>query len=177
MKSVSSFSSIDDWAIFLSCQFEEFLLFGTCLGVQYFVYFLLLQFAFLALTMHLFCFQFYFPGRRKQRRRRKPRSVWVRKWLSDKRRQRYCQYSTLLNKLKSKDEKTFFNYTRLPRGLYNEVLQRIEGMLEKKNTRYRKSLPPGLKLPISLRHLACWDSYPNLSYNFRVPPNTITLIA
>ena len=75
-----------------------------------------------------------FQGGGKQRWRRKPRSVWVRKWLSDKRRQRYGHYSTLLNELKTEVEKAFFNYTRLPRGLYNEVLQRIEGRIEKKDT-------------------------------------------
>ena len=30
------------------------------------------------------------------------------------------------NKLKTEDEKAFLNYTGLPRGLYNEVLQRIK---------------------------------------------------
>ncbi|KAI4814473.1 hypothetical protein KUCAC02_003666, partial [Chaenocephalus aceratus] len=93
-------------------------------------------------------------GRGKPRRRREPRSVWVRKWLSEKRRERYGHYSTLLNELKTEDEKAFFNYTRLPRGLYDEVLRRVEGRIEKKDTWYRKSLPPGLKLSITLRHLA-----------------------
>ena len=130
----------------------------------------------IALTMHLFCFAFYFPGRGKQRRRRKPRSVWVRKLLSDKRRQRYGHYSTLSNELKTEDENAFFNYTRLPRGRHNEVMRRIESWIQKKGTWYRKSLPPGIKLSVTLRHLACEDSYPSLSYNFRVPPNTICLI-
>ncbi|XP_034093370.1 uncharacterized protein LOC117560564 [Gymnodraco acuticeps] len=115
-------------------------------------------------------------GRGKPRRRRKPRSMWVRKWLSEKRRERYGHYSTLLNELKTEDEKAFFNYTILPRGLYDEVLRRVEGRIEKKDTWYRKSLPPGLKLSITLRHLACDDNYPSLSYNFRVAPNTISLI-
>ncbi|XP_071058858.1 uncharacterized protein [Pseudochaenichthys georgianus] len=115
-------------------------------------------------------------GSGKPRRRRKPRSVWVRKWLSEKRRERYGHYSTLLNELKTEDEKAFFNYTRLPRGLYDEVLRRVEGRIEKKDTWYRKSLPPGLKLSITLRHLASGDNYPSLSYNFRVAPNTISLI-
>ncbi|KAI4825801.1 hypothetical protein KUCAC02_021468 [Chaenocephalus aceratus] len=86
--------------------------------------------------------------------RGKARSVWVRRWLSEKRRERYGHYSTLLNELKTEDEKAFFNYTRLPRGLYDEVLRRVEGRIEKKDTWYRKSLPPGLKLSITLRHLA-----------------------
>ena len=61
----------------------------------------------------------------------KPRSVRVRKWLSDKRKQRYGHYSTLLNELKT-DEKAFFIYTRLPRHVYNEVLQRKEGRIERR---------------------------------------------
>ncbi|KAI4799508.1 hypothetical protein KUCAC02_016884 [Chaenocephalus aceratus] len=92
------------------------------------------------------------------------------------RRERYGHYSTLLNELKTEDEKAFFNYTRRPRGLYDEVLRRVEGRIEKKDTWYRKSLPPGLKLSITLRHLACSDNYPSLSYNFRVAPNTVSLI-
>ncbi|CAC5377896.1 ANPRA [Mytilus coruscus] len=57
--------------------------------------------------------------REKLRQRRKPRSMLVRKWLSDKR-----HFSTLLKELKTKYEKAFYNYTRLPRGVYNEVLRR-----------------------------------------------------
>ncbi len=54
---------------------------------------------------------FIFQGRGKPRRRRKPRSMWVRKWLSDKRRERYGHYSTLLNELKTEDEKAFYKNT------------------------------------------------------------------
>ena len=75
-----------------------------------------------------------FQGRGKPRRRRKQRSMWVRKWLSDERRERYGHYTTLLNELKTEDEKAFFNYTRLPRGLYDEVMRRIEGRIQKKDT-------------------------------------------
>ena len=84
--------------------------------------------------------------------------------------------ATLLSEMTTDDENAFFNYTRFPRGLYNDVLQRKEGRIEKKDTWYRKSFLPGLKLSITLRHLVCGDSYPSLSYNFRVPPNTISLI-
>jgi hypothetical protein len=65
--------------------------------------------------------------------------MWVRKWLSDKKRKRYGHYSTLLTELRTEDGKAFYNYTRLPRGLYDEVLRRVEGRIEKKVTWYRKS--------------------------------------
>jgi hypothetical protein len=92
--------------------------------------------------------------------------MWVRKWLSDKKRERNGHYSTLLTELRTEDGKAFYTYTKLPRGLYDEVLRRVEGRIEKKDTWYRKSLPPSLKLSITLRHLACGDNYPSLSYNF-----------
>ena len=107
----------------------------------------------------------------KARRKRKPMSMWARQWLSEQRREKYGHYSTLLQELRTED-----NYTRLPRALYDELLQRIEGRIKKKDTWYRKSLRPSLKLSITLRHLACGDSYRSLSYNSRVAPNTISMI-
>jgi len=112
----------------------------------------------------------------KARQKRKPRSMWVRQWWSEQRREKYVHYSTLLKELRTEDETSFYNYTRLPRALYDELLHRIEGKIKKKDTWYRKSLRPSLKLSITLRHLACGDSYWSLSYYFRVAPNTISLI-
>ena len=125
--------------------------------------------------MYYFVLLVIFQNTGKPRRRRKQRSVWVRKGLSVKHRERYGHYTTLLNELKAEDEKAFYNYTRLPKGLYDQVLKRVEGRIKKKDTWYRKCLPPGIKLSITLRHLACGDNYPSLSYNFRVAPNTISL--
>jgi hypothetical protein len=48
--------------------------------------------------------------------------MWVRKWLSDKKRERNGPYSTLLTELRTEDGRAFYNYTRLPRGLYDKVL-------------------------------------------------------
>ena len=38
----------------------------------------------------------------------------------------------------------------------------------------KKSLEPGLKLAITLRHLAAGDKYPTLQFSFRVARNTIS---
>jgi hypothetical protein len=46
--------------------------------------------------------------------------MWLRKWLSDKKEN---AMATLLNELRTEDEKAFYNYTRLPRGLYDGVLR------------------------------------------------------
>jgi len=101
--------------------------------------------------------------------------MWVRQWLSEQRREMYGNYSTPLKELRTEDATSFYNYTRLPRVFYDKLLQRVECRI-KKDTWYRKSLRPSLKLSITIRHLACGDSYRSLSYNFRVAPNTISLI-
>jgi hypothetical protein len=56
--------------------------------------------------------------------------MWVRKWLSDKKRERYGHYSTLLTELRTEDGKAFYTYTRLPRGLYDDDMNHeLEAML------------------------------------------------
>ena len=43
----------------------------------------------------------------------------VRNWLSYKRRERYGHYKTPLKELNEEDPHAFFNYTKLPKGLYD----------------------------------------------------------
>ena len=55
---------------------------------------------------------------RRRRRRRRPRSCWVRPWLSEDRRRQLGHYSTLLNReLRCEDVSTYTNYLRMPPDL------------------------------------------------------------
>ena len=111
-------------------------------------------------------------GERERRIRR--RSCWVRPWLSADRRHQLGHYSQLLNReLRCEDVCTYSNYVRMPPDLFDEVLGRITPGIEKKSTRLREPLSPGLRLALTLRHLATGDKYPSLSYAFRCSRSSI----
>ena len=57
------FSFVEQFFCLISLR--DFSLLEHALEFSILLYFLLLQFACLALTKHLFCFAFYFPGREK----------------------------------------------------------------------------------------------------------------
>ena len=56
----------------------------------------------------------------------------------------------------------------------DELLNRVGPRIQKNNTLWRKSLEPGLKLAITLRHLAARAKYTTLQFGFRVGRNTIS---
>ena len=104
-------------------------------------------------------------GRRRRRRVRRSRSMWVREWLSEDRRQQLGHYSTFLTReLPTEDVNAFQNYLRMPQELFDEILERVTPAIERQDTKFRSALPPGLKLSLTLRHLATGDNYS--SYTF-----------
>lgn len=59
-------------------------------------------------------------------------------------------YNTIFNEIKSDDTK-FFNYMRMSKTSFYELLHILENDLLKKNTWMRNSIPPEEKLVITLR--------------------------
>ena len=114
-------------------------------------------------------------GQPQRVRRTVLRPVWVRPGITEEKRHSLGQFSSLLDThLRFEDPVTFQNYTRLPPHLFDEVLQRVTPAIERGITNYRQPLSPGLKLAVTLRHLATGDSYRSLAYAFRCGVSSIS---
>ena len=62
--------------------------------------------------------------------------------------------------LRMEDQQSFFNFLKMPPQLFDKLLNRVGPRCHKMDTHYRKPLEPGLKLAITIWHLASGDKYP-----------------
>ena len=110
--------------------------------------------------------------RRRRRRRRAPR-WWVRPWLTPARRLEYSHYNRLMQVLRVEDGNAFANYVRLPSHMFDDLLNRISPVIQRRDTHVRSALNAGMKQAMTLRHLATGDRYHHLQYDFRCDCSTV----
>ena len=111
---------------------------------------------------------------RQRRRRKRARKVWTRAWIL--RRKQFGLYDHLMVELRNEDQTEFCNFMRMPPEMFDEILIRISHIITKKRTWYREPIEPGLKLAITLRHLASGTKFASLKFGWRVPANTQSII-
>ncbi|CAG2206516.1 unnamed protein product [Mytilus edulis] len=99
----------------------------------------------------------------ERRRRRRQRRWWTRPWLSPERRCSFGLYDQLMTELRREDRQSFVHFLRMPTEMFDEILQ-VGPRIAKQNTFYRNPLEPGLKLAITLRHLASGAKYRSMQY-------------
>ena len=112
-------------------------------------------------------------NQRRARRGQRKRCAWTRGWV--RRRREFGIYDQLMVELRREDPKAFKNFLRIPPDMFDEIFARIEHRLTKQHTRYREPLEPGLKLAVTLRHLASGAKYTDLQYSWRIPNNSISI--
>ena len=108
-----------------------------------------------------------------RRRRRRQRRFWIRPWIS--RRLQFGEYEHLMAELERESHGDFVSYLRMEPVMFHEILQRLSPRLTKRDTKWRKALPPGLKLAVTLRFVATGISYRSLAFSFRVAHNTVSI--
>lgn len=106
-------------------------------------------------------------------RRRVVRTVWTREWLL--RRELFGDYENLLWELHREDSKGFKAFIRITPEFFREMVEKIRPLVRKKTTKWRKPLPVGLKLAVTLRFLATGNSYSSLQFSFRTSKSAISL--
>jgi hypothetical protein len=104
---------------------------------------------------------------RRRRKRRRRREVWVRPWIG--RQRQFGLYDQLLVELRNEDQRSFKNFMRMPPEMFDDLLARVGPRITKQYTWYREPLEPGLKLALTLRHLASGSKYSTMKYGWRAP--------
>ena len=85
-------------------------------------------------------------------RRKRNREVWVKKWLL--RREEFGSYVTLMSEFRSEDAGCFLNFVRMSSDVFDHLLELIRPAIQHQDTHFRRAIPPGLRLAITLRFLA-----------------------
>lgn len=106
--------------------------------------------------------------------------------LSKKRKRRWWQRrflnsgtvygDSLMRELLLNDESSFRNFVRLSKSDFEELLNLIGPTISKTNTNYRASIPPSIRLAVTLRYLASGDSFTSMMYLFKISKQSISKI-
>ena len=81
----------------------------------------------------------------------------------------------IMYELRYEDNASYFNFLRVPPDMFDELLGRLGPPIAKQDTSYPKALEPGLKLAMTMRHFASGDRYASMTFDFRVPHNTMSV--
>ena len=109
----------------------------------------------------------------RRKKRRKNKRFWVRSIFS--RRQGQSEYHTLLQEVRLSDPEAHFQYLRMSRSRFEELLSMVSPHLRRRSYHCtaRPAITPAERLAITIRFLATGNSQASMSFNFRVGRSTI----
>ena len=70
--------------------------------------------------------------------------------------------------LRNEDMGTYVNFLRMEPDMFRELLERVAPRITKMTTNYRKPIPPGHRLAVTLRYYATGTSYRDMRFPWRV---------
>ena len=113
------------------------------------------------------------PGGLPVIRQRRHRRYRFRPWQTRAELEEEGQYNRPMPMHHLDDPMAYRNFIQMPPELHQELGQRITAEFQRDRTLMRDTLSPGVKLAVTLKHLATGDSYTTLKYAFRVASPTI----
>ena len=110
---------------------------------------------------------------RRRKKKRRGRAVWIKSWIAT--RETQGAFHCLLKDLTS-DPEHFLNYQRLDLATFEQLVEKLNPILKKKDTCMRDAITPSAQLAVTLRFLATGESYTSLQYQFRINKGILSLI-
>ncbi|XP_065567478.1 uncharacterized protein LOC136031705 [Artemia franciscana] len=106
---------------------------------------------------------------------RRKRRWWTRPIYSEDQRRNQGQHDNLMKELiLSNDTVKYWKFLRMNKVSFDILLEKIWPEIERKDTKFRKAIIPGVRLVITLRYLAEGCSQDHLSFGFRVGRSTVS---
>ena len=87
----------------------------------------------------------------KKRGRRKRRKHWTRSWIDN--RHKLGAFNSLIPEI-LKDAASYRNFFRMSKRQFNDILGRVQPLLEKQDTQLCRAIPAAKRLAVTLRFLA-----------------------
>jgi len=110
-----------------------------------------------------------------EREKEENQRIWVRPIFTQLRRYFQGASDNLVIEMELQDQEMFYNYCRMSREMFYQLLSIVESLLEKQIV-IRDPIPARTRLLICLRYLASGDSMASISYAFRVGLNSVSKI-
>lgn len=83
--------------------------------------------------------------------KKKRRRYWMKPWMTRKHKN---VYNNLVKEMCLEDEQGFYDYHRMSRENFAELLNVVSPFIQKQDTKMRKAISPAQRLSITLRYLA-----------------------
>ncbi|KAK4301525.1 hypothetical protein Pmani_026303 [Petrolisthes manimaculis] len=88
---------------------------------------------------------------RNMKKKKKARRHWVKPWMARKSKN---VFNNLLKEMCLEDQQAFYDYHRMHRKNFAELLELVSPLIKKQDTKMRKAVSPAQRLSITLRYLA-----------------------
>ncbi|CAG4971629.1 unnamed protein product [Parnassius apollo] len=110
----------------------------------------------------------------KENRKKREVRFWIHPILE--KREEYGAFHTLVKNQLREDEDKFYNYFRMQKTTFDNLLQKLSQELKHQDTFMRESISPAERLAVTLRYLATGDTFTDLYYSYRIGIKTISCI-